>query len=93
MIFVRLIDENGFFIEDTFVENLTRYTIETPCPGGFHRPKWEGEKWIEGVTQEELDELNSIPVPLSETEQIRLEMARSNAEMFEMMLNMLGGVM
>lgn len=28
---------------------------------------------------------------LSETEQIRLEMARSNAEMFEMMIAMLGG--
>ena len=48
MYFVRIIDENGLFIEDAFVEELNEFTIETPCPGGFYLPKWDGEKWVEG---------------------------------------------
>lgn len=72
MIFVRVIDEDGFFIEDSFVEELTDLTIETPCPSGFYHPKWDGDKWIEGLTQEEIDSIksNSIQAP---TDQERLE--------------------
>jgi hypothetical protein len=50
MIFVRTIDSNGLFVEDTFVDELTDSTIETPCPDGFYLPKWDGEKWVEGGT-------------------------------------------
>jgi len=46
--FVRIIDENGLFIEDAFVDELNEYTIEMPCHSGFCRPRWDGEKWIEG---------------------------------------------
>ena len=48
MIYVRVIDENGLFIEDTFVEELTEFTIETPCPSGFYLPRWNGTEWVEG---------------------------------------------
>lgn len=59
---------------------------------------------IEEVSQSELEQalssydhqkyLDGLPKPQpSETEQIRLEMARSNAEMFEMMVSMMGGAM
>lgn len=62
MIFVRLIDENGMFIADEFVNELTEFTIETPCPSGFYHPKWNGESWVEGLSQEEIDELkNQVP--------------------------------
>ena len=50
MIFVRIIDENGLFVRDDFVDELTEYTIETPCQDGFYLPKWDGTQWIEGGT-------------------------------------------
>ena len=61
MIYVRVIDENGMFVEDTFVEELTPCTIETPCPAGFYHPKWNGEEWVEGATQEYIDSLQPAP--------------------------------
>ena len=53
MKFVRIIDDNGFFVEDEFVNELTEYTIETPCPDGFYLPKWDGSQWVEGGTAPE----------------------------------------
>ena len=52
--FVRIIDSNGFFVEDAFVDELTEFTIETPCPDGFYLPKWNGSQWVEGKTAEEI---------------------------------------
>jgi hypothetical protein len=63
MIYVRLIDENGMFIEDAFVEELTEFTIETPCPAGFYRPKWNGKEWVEGLTQEQIDAIKAQSTP------------------------------
>ena len=62
MKFVRLIDENGLFIEDSFVSELTKFTIEKPCPSGLYLPKWNGTEWIEGMEQEEIDLLNNVVV-------------------------------
>ena len=53
MKFVRLINEQGIFIEDAFVEELTELTIETPCPQGFYLPKWDGEVVYEAIEMEE----------------------------------------
>ena len=53
MIFAIKVDQNGVFIEDAFVEELTESTIETPCPAGFILPRWDGEQWIEGGTKPE----------------------------------------
>ena len=62
MKYVRKIDENGMFIEDTFVEELTEFTIETPCPQGFYKPKWNGTEWVEGMAQKEIDLLKNVVV-------------------------------
>ena len=59
MIYVRIIDSNGFFIEDAFVDELTEFTIETPCPDGFYLPKWDGTQWVEGKTAEEIAEIKA----------------------------------
>lgn len=48
MFYVRIIDENGLFIRDDFVDELTGNTVETPCPDGFILPRWNGENWVEG---------------------------------------------
>ena len=59
--FVRVIDENGFFVRDDFVDSLTDENgkpiptyVETPCPDGFYLPKWNGTQWVEGKTAEEI---------------------------------------
>lgn len=51
---VRIIDDNGFFLRDDFAEEITKNTIETPCPQGFHLPRWNGTEWVEGKTPIEL---------------------------------------
>ena len=73
MIYVRKIDENGMFRGDSFVEEITEFTIETPCPQGFYKPKWNGIEWVEGATQEYIDSLkNTVTEPTIE-EQIRAD--------------------
>lgn len=65
------IDETGLFIEDVLInenEEIPLDCIETPCPNGFYMPKWNGAKWVEGLTQEEIDELNNQPRELTEIE-------------------------
>ena len=52
--FVRIIDSNGFFVEDAFVDELTEVTVETPCSDGFYLPRWDGVQWVEGKTAEEI---------------------------------------
>ena len=69
--FVRIIDSNGFFIEDAFVDELTEFTIETPCPEGFYLPKWDGEKWVEGKTADEIAAIQAdVTVEKTDSERI-----------------------
>ena len=57
--FVRVIDSKGFFVEDALVDELTELTIETPCPGGFYLPKWNGTQWVEGKTADEISAIKA----------------------------------
>jgi len=59
MYFVRKIDANGFFICDDFVNELTEFTILAPCVEPHIKHKWDGEKWVEGATQAEIDAVTS----------------------------------
>jgi len=77
------IDKDGYllFDEDMIVEegfangDLLDY-VETPLPTdeegnqlSFYKPKWTGSEWIEGATQEEIDELTKVePSPPTEIE-------------------------
>lgn len=70
--FVHVIDENGFFIRDDFADELTEYTIKTHCPDGFYLPKWDGEKWVEGLTEEELA-MTPQPAAATPTAEERLQ--------------------
>ena len=68
MIFSRLIDSNGNFLEDVFCSYNDDGTamlsdgriveqseiVGTPCPSGFYLPHWDGVEWIEGKTAEEI---------------------------------------
>ena len=70
MYYVRIIDENGLFIKDDFVEELTELTIETPCTEGFYKPKWNGTEWIEGLTTDEINAIKNVVQPKTEMEPI-----------------------
>ncbi len=57
------INEDGFFIEDVVLEDeesIPEGCIEVECPQGFYKPRWDGSMWIEGLTQEEIEELKKI---------------------------------
>jgi hypothetical protein len=75
MIFVRKIDEQGYFIEDDFVEDITEFTIETPVPQGFYKPKWNGAEWIEGLTQSEIDAIKNILTPIDVDAELESDIA------------------
>lgn len=70
MHFVHIIDDNGLFVEDAFVEELTDRTILEPCSGGFYHPRWDGTQWAEGGSPPE-------PQPVLPTEAERMEAAES----------------
>lgn len=84
---VRIVDENGLFICDDFVDVLTDRTIETPCPSGFVLPKWNGAQWIEGGTILEEILANQIRAErnrlLAETDWTQLSDSPLTAEQIE----------
>lgn len=58
------IDKNGFIVWENLKaidenEEVPEGYIDTPLPNNpsFYKPRWDGEKWVEGATQEEIDEL------------------------------------
>ena len=56
------IDGDGLFIEDVLlndIEDLPNDCITIQCENGFYTPKWDGEKWIEGKSQSEIDQINN----------------------------------
>lgn len=73
MYFVRIIDQNGFFVEDAFVDELTEFTIEAPCPDGFYLPKWDGTQWVEGKTAEEIAAIAAAAPSIKPTTEEKLE--------------------
>ena len=92
------IDEKGYISERYAVEfdeegnpfeNLAENIITVIPPEGLHRPKWTGTEWIEDMTQEEIEALNNQPRELTEIEQLKV----SQAEQFETILEILGGMM
>ena len=58
---LRIIDkQTNFFIRDDLTHDTeTELALDVDPAQGFYKPKWSGEvgKWVEGATQEELDEL------------------------------------
>lgn len=83
------IDELGFFKnikikefdnEGNCLESLAENIIITDLPQGFYKAKWNGNEWIDNITQEEIDELNNQPHELTETEMIMLAIAELDTQ-------------
>ncbi|MCH4984229.1 hypothetical protein AB4G91_02800 [Macrococcoides goetzii] len=71
---IYLYDDNHLFIGVDVVESnnkiLPEKFTDIAPPDGLYRPKFDGEQWIETITQDELDELNKVTTLISDTERI-----------------------
>ena len=55
MVQVWLVDIYGFYTgEDAWVEEPKKNEITEPYLIGYVKGKWDGEKWVEGATEEEI---------------------------------------
>lgn len=82
MIQVWNIDVDGIFTESTLIEEeyFDKNTmVKTPIGNvGFYKAKWNGEKWIEGATEEEIkawQEENKVVRNLTREETLSKELA------------------
>lgn len=80
----RIIDkQTNLFIRDDFTfYPLTEIGLEVEPAQGLYIPKWNGESWEEGATQEYIDSLKAQTEP---TESERLEALEM------LMVDILGG--
>ena len=71
---LRIIDkQTNLFIRDDFTyDEETEIGLDVTPAQGLYIPKWDGDKWVEGATQEEIDELTK-PQPHEPTIEERLE--------------------
>ena len=71
---LRIVDkQNRHFIRDDFTYNPeTEIGLDVEPSQGLYVPKWGGDKWVEGATQEEIDELTKTR-PHEPTIEERLE--------------------
>ncbi len=69
----RIIDkQTNLFLRDDFTfDEETEIGLEVEPSQGFYQPKWNGEVWVEGATQEYIDSLQ--PAPQEPTLEERLE--------------------
>lgn len=82
----RIIDkETKLFIKDDFHFNPeNEIALTAPPSQGLYNPKWNGESWEEGATQEYIDSLKSEP-ELDETEKLKIRLdSTENALLFLM---------
>lgn len=49
----------------------------------FYKKQWDGQRWVEGATQEEINALKNIPRPHSELDELKKQQADL---VFELML-------
>ena len=86
------IDKQGFYIEDVILhdtELIQDDCVETHCPEGFYKPKWDGEKWVEGYTSEEIKQIQEEVeasreiTPYEKLEKENLELKIAIAELSE----------
>lgn len=67
---VFIYDENGFYIESKFVDEISENMTTVPILIGRVKPKFDKElkEWVEGATQEEIKEWESKQPVLKPTE-------------------------
>jgi hypothetical protein len=70
---LRIIDkETGMFLRDDFTFNEeTEIGLDVAPAQGFYLPKWDGGKWVEGLTASEIEDIKTeAPKELTPEERI-----------------------
>lgn len=64
----------GRFENDTLIEPTDKEYITTdlPQPLLYYKPRWNDTEWVEGATEEEIDEMVEVDIPaeLSELDEL-----------------------
>ena len=58
-------DEEGYYVEPVIIENwkaIPTDCTDLPLPNPIYMPKWDGAKWVEMATE---DEINKMTKPQS----------------------------
>lgn len=71
------IDSNGFWTGDVLDDSKITPDVTVICPDGFYKAHWNGSAWVEGLTQAEIDEINSRP-PVKTPEQKELDKLKAD---------------
>lgn len=79
-IYVVNVDENG-----TILDKDKSHLISIDPPHGLFKAKWTGTEWIEGATQEEIDELTKAEPSPPTMEQRVTELENMILMMMEVM--------
>lgn len=61
-VLARKVDSEGYFVEDVILnteEGIPENVILDKPTVPFFKPKWDGEKWCEGATVEEIQQIQS----------------------------------
>lgn len=73
----RKIDDDGYFVEDIIVSHNReldpKYYVTSHQPEGLAKPRWDGEKWVEGADAEFIESLREVPEPSLEERIAALE--------------------
>lgn len=79
------IDEEGYLLEAIPLNDgeVTPLDCVEVIPDGevgksFHKYKWDGEKWVEGLTIEELEDINNQPPLLTEEQKLIQQLQQEN---------------
>lgn len=72
---LRIIDkQTNLFIRDDFEYNEeAEIGLEVEPAQGLYIPKWNGEEWVEGLTQEEIQDIKDSVLPTELTLEERLQ--------------------
>lgn len=86
------INSDGFIINNYLIDGDVKVPdncidVQLPQPLLFHKPKWAGSEWIEGSTQEEIDERTKIePSPPTEIELLKQRLIIAENTILDMIL-------
>ena len=78
--------DTGLFICDDFTfDKETEIGLNVEPSQGFYHPKWDGEKWVEGLTQTEIDAIKADipqePTPEQRIADMEAEITKLKAEL------------
>ena len=75
-------------IDGTVIDEDKKNFIAIDPSNNLYKPKWIGNKWIEGATQEEIDELTKVePSPPTQAEILEQRLADLEIMLAEILFN------